>query len=231
MAKLSPQRRLLKIFHPEGIPWLGTVVYNLVSGASIFQQSYEVIARDILSYCAQGSLLDIGTGPGWLLLKLHQQAPQMRLVGMDVSSAMVAQAQENILAAGLSDVIAVREGNASRIPFADGSFDIVVSTGSIHHWKDPITALNEIHRVLKPDSYALLYDVVSDIPAPILNEMAREFGKLKTVLFWLHGFEEPFYSRQNFERLADSTLFKVGQTKFVSVLCCLILKKPNSLSL
>jgi ubiquinone/menaquinone biosynthesis C-methylase UbiE len=227
MAKLSLQRRLLKIFHPEGIPWPGSVLYNLASGTPVFQQSYEEIALHILSYCTAGSLLDIGTGPGWLLLKVHQQAPRMRLVGMDVSPSMVARARENVRAAGLSDGIEIIEGNASRIPYEAGTFDVVVSTASIHHWKEPVIALNEVYRVLKPGAHALLYDVVSDTPGAVLDDLVRQAGRLKTMLFWLHGFEEPFYSRRNFERLAEPTPFQGGQTRFVSVLCCLILKKPD----
>jgi ubiquinone/menaquinone biosynthesis C-methylase UbiE len=227
MAKLSLQRRLLKIFHPEGIPWPGSVLYNLASGTPVFQHSYQVIALHILSYCTAGSLLDIGTGPGWLLLKVHQQAPRMRLVGMDVSPSMVARARENVRAAGLSDGIEIIEGNASRIPYEAGTFDVVVSTASIHHWKEPVIALNEVYRVLKPGAHALLYDVVSDTPGAVLDDLVRQAGRLKTMLFWLHGFEEPFYSRRNFERLAEPTPFQGGQTRFVSVLCCLILKKPD----
>ena len=79
--------------------------------------------------------------------------------------------------------------------------------------------------VLKLGAYALMYDLVSDTPAPVLDEMVREFGKLRTIMFWLHGFEEPFYSRRNYELLAQPTLFKEGQTRFLGVLCCLILKK------
>jgi ubiquinone/menaquinone biosynthesis C-methylase UbiE len=225
MAKLSLGRRLLKLVHPEGIPWPGSVIYNAISSAAIFQGHYELVASDILSYCAQGSLLDIGTGPAWLLLKLHQQSPAVRLVGIDSSPSMIAKARKNMAEAGLSDVIEITEGNASQIPFADRSFDIVVSTGSIHHWKHPIAALNDVYRVLKPGGYALMYDLVTDTPAAILNEMAHQFGRLKMTLFWLHGFEEPFYSRENYQSLARPTLFKEGRTQFVSLLCCLILKK------
>jgi ubiquinone/menaquinone biosynthesis C-methylase UbiE len=225
MAKLSLGRRLLKLVHPEGIPWPGSVIYNAMSSAAIFQGHYELVAKDILSYCAQGSLLDIGTGPAWLLLKLHQKSPAMRLVGIDSSPSMVAKAKKNMAEAGLADVIEITEGNASQIPFADRSFDIVVSTGSIHHWKHPIAALNDVYRVLKPGGYALMYDLVTDTPAAILNEMAHQFGRLKMTLFWLHGFEEPFYNRQNYESLARPTLFKDGRTQFVGLLCCLILKK------
>jgi len=222
---LSPIRRLLKLLHPEGIPWPGSVLYNAVSGTGVFQRYYERLAADIARYCSAGRLLDIGTGPGWLLVKLHQRAPELKMVGIDASPAMVGKARENVIAAGLSDVITVTEGNAGRIPFADDSFDIVVSTGSIHHWKEPVPALNEVYRVLKPCAYALMYDLVSDTPAPALREMAQEFGRLRTWMFWLHGFEEPFYQRRNFELLARPTRFREGHTQFVGVLCCLILKK------
>jgi len=227
MAKLSPGRRFLKLFHPEGIPWPGTILYNLISATSVFQRHYELIARDILSYCAEGSLLDIGTGPGRMLLELHRLSPGMRLVGIDSSPSMVVKAQENMADAGLSGVIEIREGNANQVPFGGDSFDIVVSTGSIHHWKDPLAGLNEVYRVLKPGAYALMYDLVSDTPASILEGMVREFGKLKTLLFWLHSFEEPFYSQQDYESLAGPTLFKQGRTRFVGLLCCLILKKTH----
>lgn len=228
MATLSPGRRWLKHVHPEGIPWPGTLFYNFISASIIFQRHYELIAKDIAGHCPEGRLLDIGTGPGWLLLKLHQQSPGLRLIGLDVSPSMVARAGKNLAQAGLSDVIEVKEGNAGRMPFADVSFDIIVSTGSIHHWKEPTAALNEVYRVLKPGSYALMYDLVSDTPALVLEEMEREFGKLKTWLFWLHGFEEPFYSRQKFLELACPTFFKKGRTQFVGGLCCLKLKKGLS---
>jgi ubiquinone/menaquinone biosynthesis C-methylase UbiE len=146
MAELPLVRRLMKLLHPESIPWPGSVFYNLVSSTAIFQRHYELVADDILNYCKEGSLLDIGTGPGWLLLKLHQKAPQMRLVGIDSSAAMVVKAGENIASV---ESIEIKQGNARDIPFPDDCFDIVVSTASIHHWKEPTRGLNEVYRVLK----------------------------------------------------------------------------------
>ncbi len=222
---LSPARRLLKIIHREGIPSPGTVFYNAISKTSLFQRNYELIAKDILSYCSEGRILDIGTGPGWLLVKLHHESPRLRLTGLDVSPSMVVRARKNMAEAGLSEVIEVREGNASHVPFSDNSFDTVVSTGSIHHWKNPTACLNEVYRVLKPGGFALMYDLVSDTPASVLKETAREFGRLKMLLLWLHSFEEPFYSSKDFELLARPTLFKEGRARFVGLMCCLILKK------
>jgi ubiquinone/menaquinone biosynthesis C-methylase UbiE len=225
MAKLSAARRFLKILHPEGIPWPGTVFYNAISATDIFQRNYELVASDILDYGSEGSILDVGTGPARLLVKLHRQCPALRLTGLDTSPSMVIKAKKNIARAGFSRKIEVKEGDVTRMPFDACTFDIVVSTGSIHHWKDPIAGLNDINRVLEPGGYALIYDIVSDTPSSVLQETAREFGRLRMALLWLHAFEEPFYSYKDFGLLAGSSLFEEGQTRFVGVLCCLILRK------
>ena len=47
------------------------------------------------------------------------------------------------------------------------------------------------------------------------------------LFLWLHAFEEPFYSRKDFELLARPTLFKEGRTKFVGLFYCLILRKEG----
>jgi ubiquinone/menaquinone biosynthesis C-methylase UbiE len=222
MADCSLISRFFKRIHPESIPWPGSVLYNLISSSAIFQKHYEMVAEDILQYCKAGCLLDIGTGPGRLLSKLHQKSPQMRLVGIDSSPAMVTKAKENTI--GIES-IEIREGNAGNIPFPDRHFDIVVSTASIHHWKQPTKAINEVWRVLKKGNFALIYDLVSDTPQSILADCRRKFGRFKTTLFWLHSFEEPFYSRLSLEALTQPTSFRDCQARFLGLLYCLILKK------
>jgi ubiquinone/menaquinone biosynthesis C-methylase UbiE len=225
---LSPIRKMLKRIHPESIPWPGTVLYNAISKGNIFQRHYELISRDILNYCSAGHVLDVGTGPGWLLKTLYQASPKFQITGLDISAAMVAKARENIEQAGLCDVIKIVEGQVNNLPFDDSTFDMVVSTGSIHHWKDPTAGLNEIYRILKHDGYALIYDLVSDTPKSVMQTAWQEFGKLKIFLLWLHAFEEPFYSHKKFYLLACPSLFKEGHTQFVGVMCCLILRKVVS---
>jgi len=225
---LSPIRKVLKKFHPEGIPWPGTAFYNAVSRTNIFQRHYELISRDILTYCSEGRVLDIGTGPGWLLKELYQVSPKFEITGLDISASMVARARKNIKQAGLSDVINIEQGQADSMPFADSTFDIVVSTGSIHHWKDPTAGLNEVYRVLRHGGFALIYDLVSDTPKSIMKTASQEFGRLKIFLLWLHAFDEPFYSHKELHLLACPSLFKEGQTQFVGVTCCLILRKQPS---
>jgi ubiquinone/menaquinone biosynthesis C-methylase UbiE len=183
------------------------------------------VAEDVLSYCREGTLLDIGTGPAWLLLKLHQRSPSMRLVGIDSSPEMLARARETLSGAGLGNDIELKEGNAATIPYLDEVFDIVISTASVHHWKRPTVAFNEAYRILKKGGYALIYDVISDIPKSIIEQMKHEYGGLKMFLFWIHSFEEPFYTQKNFEAIAEATLFRKEQAKFVGLMYCLVLRK------
>jgi ubiquinone/menaquinone biosynthesis C-methylase UbiE len=215
----------LRKFHPEAICGLGARFYRAASGTRIFQRHYELIAQDILRYCPQGCLLDIGTGPGRLLLQLHQVVPGLCLTGVDVSPSMVVQARKILAQAGLSEVIDVREGQAGQLPFGEESFDVVVSTGSLHHWKDPVAGLNEVYRVLRPGGYALIYDLVTDPPASVWKETIREFGRWRVLLLWIHAFEEPFYSCRGFAELAGATRFRPEPLRFVDVMACLALKK------
>ena len=225
MPKLSLLRRLLKLVHPEGIPWPGTAFYNAVTTTSMFQQHYELLARDTGAYCPSGRILDVGTGPAWLLVKLHRLYPQLQLFGVDASAAMVVQARRNCERAGLSKGVEIQEGNVCSLPFPEVFFDAVISTGSIHHWKDPIGGVNEIYRVLKPGRRALLYDIVSDTPGEILTKVAGEYGRLKMVLFWLHAYEEPFYSYAEYGAIGRQSQFGEGETRFVGALCCLTMEK------
>jgi ubiquinone/menaquinone biosynthesis C-methylase UbiE len=138
---------------------------------------------------------------------------------------MIAQARRNIQRHGSNPHIEVREAGANSLPFADGVFDCVVSTGSLHHWNDPVGALAEARRVLKNGGCALLYDLVHDMPKAVCKDIRARFGRFRLALLWLHSFEEPFLNIEEMDALGRRTDFTVEATKFVGALCCLVLKK------
>ena len=218
-------RGFLNKFHPEGIPWPGTVLYNALSKTKVFSKHYTLVTEHIGLYCRTGVVLDIGTGPGWLLVALRRTLPEAELIGVDISPAMAATARKNIKSAGYETEIHVGAAAAEALPLDDETCNVVVSTGSLHHWKHPSAALNEVHRVLKTGGYALIYDLVRKLPPEVAKAARREFGSLRTGMLWLHSFEEPFYSAQEMESLVPATAFGKGQTDFVGILCCLILQK------
>lgn len=59
---------------------------------------------------------------------------------------------------GLDGMLTWRKGNAKAMPFDDGEFDFVVSSGSLHHWEGPLQVFDEIARVLKDDGQCIIRD-------------------------------------------------------------------------
>jgi ubiquinone/menaquinone biosynthesis C-methylase UbiE len=142
---------------------------------------------------------------------------------------MVAQAEKNIKACGHERSIEVQVAAANNLPFAHGEFDCVISTGSIHHWKDSTSALSEVYRVLRVDGYALMYDMVREMPKDISEAVRRQFGHFRFALVWLHSFEEPFLSPKEMETLGRKSDFVVQGTRFIGALCCLVLRKTAAI--
>lgn len=220
-------RKLIKRFHPEGIPWPASLFYNALSKSGMFRRHYALVAHDVAGFGTAGRILDIGTGPGHLLVALRRTLSDADLVGVDISPAMVSQARKNIEAFGQNRRITVQVAGANALPFADESFDRVISTGSFHHWKDPVHALAEAHRVLAAGGYALMYDLVREMPEAISEAVRKEYGRFRLALLWLHSFEEPFLSPGEMETLGRQSAFVVEGTRFIGAICCLVLLKPR----
>ena len=85
--------------------------------------------------------------------------------------------------------------------------------------------MSEVYRVLKIDGYALMYDLVREMPKVICEAVRTQFGSLRLALLWLHSFEEPFLSPEEMETLGRQSDFVVEGTRFTRALCCLVLRK------
>lgn len=219
------RRKIIKRIHPEGIPAPVSNIYNILTKTGIFQEHYALVATELKKYCRKGKLADIGTGPGWLLLAIHKASPQLQLSGVDISHAMINKAKYNLHKKNNCKDIELLLGSVTELPYENNSIDCIVSTGSMHHWKDMEKGLTEIHRVLKKNSFALIYDLTLKIPDDIFKESVKKFGRYRMTLLWLHSFEEPFYSREEMESLPVNTPFKKGKTHFTGAICCLELRK------
>jgi ArsR family transcriptional regulator len=100
-------------------------------------------------------LLDIGTGTGRMLQLCARHAEQA--VGIDTSREMLAVARANLDGPEYRNC-ALRRAPAERLPFADASFDVVVSHMVLHFLADPALAIAEAARVLKPRGRLILVD-------------------------------------------------------------------------
>lgn len=96
-----------------------------------------------------GKLLEVPVGTGVLTMPVYQTLPQADITCLDYSPDMMAAAQRRAKAAGL-DNVRFQQGDVGALPFADGSFDTVLSLNGFHAFPDKEAAYREIYRVLRP---------------------------------------------------------------------------------
>jgi SAM-dependent methyltransferase len=117
-------------------------------------------------------VLDLGSGAGTdSLVAAQMVAPGGRVVGIDMTPEMLARARAAAAEMGAENVEFV-EGEAERLPFADASFDVVISNGVIDLIPDKDAVFAELHRVLRPGGRIQLADVT--IQNPVSEEGRRK---------------------------------------------------------
>lgn len=199
-------RDILAGIEPESIPYPMSRLYTAITGTSLFQDFYRIVAKQVVEKIQAGRVLDIGTGPGRLPVLIANERPLLQVTGVDLSLDMVKIATQEAQRRGLKN-IAFRLGSASELPFPDREFDLVISTLSFHHWKQPEKALDEIYRVLREGGEAWVYDIPRKMDRTAWAYLKRSYGIPKAWLFRLHAFEEPFYRMEEVEVLADESRF------------------------
>lgn len=119
----------------------------------------EVAARAIS--LAPRRLLDVGTGTGLVLRAAHRLDPALRLIGLDRSPGMLALART-----ALPDAVLVR-ADAADVPLPDASVDAVTCVTVLHLLPDPIAAMAEWRRVLRPRGRVLTATFAAPAPAGV----------------------------------------------------------------
>ena len=121
---------------------------------------YKYFVRKIIGKgIRSGRVLDIGTGSGRLAIELARaRGGHFDIVALDISENMIRQARENARRCGVQNRITFLVATAANLPFADNSFDLVISYASLHHWFDPLAVFNEVARVTGETGQAFIRD-------------------------------------------------------------------------
>jgi ubiquinone/menaquinone biosynthesis C-methylase UbiE len=119
-----------------------------------------------------GDVLEIAPGPGFLAIELARD-PRVHVTGLDISRTFVDLAQKNAAEAGVH--IDFRQGNASEMPFAENSFDLLVCRAAFKNFSEPQKAIDEMHRVLRPGGTGLIIDLRRDAS---MNEIKQHVGSM-----------------------------------------------------
>ena len=96
-----------------------------------------------------GKLLEVPVGTGILTMPVYQTMPEADITCLDYSPDMMRQAREKANRLNLNNVT-FQQGDVGALPYADDTFDIVLSLNGFHAFPDKETAYREVFRVLKP---------------------------------------------------------------------------------
>jgi ubiquinone/menaquinone biosynthesis C-methylase UbiE len=148
-----------------------------------------------------GEAADLGCGQGLLVAQLARRAPRLTITGVDLSDEMLSAARRTAAQAGLESRVVFKKADVRHLPFIDGSVDLVVSTWSLHHWRDPVAVLDDVSRVLRrpdpkrrlPGGAFLIFDLRRDLAAPGLRLLS--FATNVVVPEALRLINEPMASR------------------------------------
>lgn len=115
--------------------------------------------KDWVTIRSDETLLDVGCGTGTFEYLILQTQPEQSITGVDLSSGMLAIARQKCQGYPQASF---KIGSATDLPFADHSFDRVVSASALHYFADALAALKEIRRVLKPEGELVILDWCND---------------------------------------------------------------------
>ena len=160
---------------PTGRAWAEDLDYppELVAVPDGAVESFAGVANPFsLGRLENGErVLDLGSGAGTdSLIAAQMVGPEGRVTGIDMTVEMIEKARAAAGELGVENVEFV-EGEVERLPFADGSFDVVISNGVIDLVPDKDAVFSEIHRVLRAGGRIQIADVT--IQQPVSEEGKR----------------------------------------------------------
>lgn len=119
-------------------------------GPALLRRTAEQHADFLLPHLQPGMrLIDAGCGPGSITLGLARRIAPGEAVGVDMSAESLADARALAQAGDAANVRFV-DGDAYALPFADGTFDAGFAHALLQHLRDPLSALRELRRVVRP---------------------------------------------------------------------------------
>jgi ubiquinone/menaquinone biosynthesis C-methylase UbiE len=133
--------------------------------ARAYDQGVQAAFRDVFPALVEETFasmegirrgLDVGCGPGQFTILIAERLPGAEIWGIDLAPTMIELAQRHASESSAAGRLHFEVADVAKLPFPDGHFDAVVSSGSIKHWPDQAGALREVHRVLAPGGRILI---------------------------------------------------------------------------
>jgi ubiquinone/menaquinone biosynthesis C-methylase UbiE len=187
--------------------------------ASVTRKSldeFKALARRVAGQITPGArVLELAPGPGYFVIELAKLG-SYRITGLDVSRTFVEIARKNAEEAEVDAEF--RRGDAAHMPFEDGSFDFLLCRAAFKNFAEPVTALREMHRVLKPGGTALIIDLRRDASKESIGQEVdgMRLGAVNTLITKLtfrFMLLRRAYTKQEFEPMVSQTGFGAADVR------------------
>ena len=158
----------------KGLPMEGIIATWYAKTTFKDLKRHKLMAKQLVGKIpANGKVLEIAPGPGYLCIELARLG-NYQITGLDISKSFVGIARRNAAKVGLK--IDFREGNASAMPFADETFDFTFCQAAFKNFSEPVKAIAEMYRVLRPGGAAVIVDLRRDASQEEITREVRGMG-------------------------------------------------------
>ncbi len=188
----------------------GMVAKWYAANTAEIMKEYVDLARRIAGEIPQGTaILEVAPGPGYFSIELAKLGTYA-ITGLDLSRTFVKMATRKAAEAGVR--VDFRQGSASNMPLQKDSFDFLLCRAAFKNFADPVGALQEMCRVLKPGGRGLIIDLKRNVsPETISNHVdgmgLTWFNRILTKLAFKGMLVKSAYMREEFEQM-------IAQAKF-----------------
>ena len=227
MQTKSKQQKGYKGVAMEGIVarWY-TRIRN--SGSQIEERRRQAI--ELTAGLSEGAeVLEVAPGPGYFAIELAR-LHQLHVSALDISHTFVEIAREHARQEGVS--VDFRQGDASSMPFDDESFDLIICQAAFKNFSQPLSAINEMHRVLRSGGMAIIQDMRKDASDTAVREEVTPMRLNPVNAFMtrqaLVMLRRRAYTQEQFERLAAASAFGGCEIKTSGIGIEVRLKKPHT---
>jgi len=145
----------------------GMVAKWYAANTAEMMKEFVELARRVSSQLPQGSaVLEVAPGPGYFCIELAKLG-SYNITGLDLSHTFVKIAAKKAAEAGVK--VEFKQGSASNLPFPSNSFDFLLCRAAFKNFAQPVAALQEMCRVLRPGGRGLLIDLKGDASPEVIN--------------------------------------------------------------
>ena len=121
-------------------------------------------------------LLDVGTGTALIPLELCGRTFPVHVTGIDLAGHMLQLGQRHVIQAGLQSRIKLEQVDAKQLPYANGSFNWVISNSIVHHIPDPLPVIREMVRVLGSGGLLFVRDLLRPVDLATLKHLVQTYA-------------------------------------------------------